>query len=97
MLLPSILQILAENHVQSTTIKSVESGFKAEMTAAVEGISGLGKIGSELDDASILPKQLDLEFIFPEKPSSGQGFEELLRIINKFQRPNLRRVVDFFE
>jgi|WetSurMetagenome_2_1015567.scaffolds.fasta_scaffold614509_1 hypothetical protein len=97
MLLPSILRLLADNHVQVTAVRSAESGFKAEMDAAVEGISVLGKHESEsADDAiSMKPKGLDQSLI--EKPQTGQSLEELLRIINKFQRPNPKRVVDFFE
>jgi hypothetical protein len=97
MLLPSILRLLADNHVQRTVVKSVESGFKAEMDAAVEGISGPGRIESELADEVISLKPKDLESSHTEKLSTGQSLEELLRIINKFQKPNPKRVVDFFE
>jgi hypothetical protein len=97
MLLPSILRILDQSQIQSKVVKSVESGFKGEMTAAAEGISGLEKIESAIANAAELVKPLNLEPARPEKPPAGQGLEELLRIITKFQKSNQKRVVDFFE
>ena len=97
MLLPSILQILGENHVQSKVVKTIESGFKAELGSAIEGISGLEKIEAEIANAADLAKPPNLESSFAEKPPPGQNLEELLRIITKFQKPNQKRVVDFFE
>ncbi|MDM7997284.1 MAG: hypothetical protein QUT30_16555 [Acidobacteriota bacterium] len=97
MLLPSILQILSGDHVQSKVVKSVESGFKAEMTAAVEGMSG--SEGSDVENggkAGFL-KPVELAPSFPERPPAGQSLEELLRTIHKFQKPNPKRVVDVFE
>jgi hypothetical protein len=98
MLLPSILQILGENSVQSTIVKSVESGFKAELGAAIEGISGSDKIEAEITNAAAdLAKPSLLEQSLPEKPPPVQNLDELLRIITKFQKPNQKRVVDVFE
>ena len=97
MLLPSILQILAEKHVQSRVVESAESGFKAEMTAAVEAISETERIETGISTEAGIPRPAGVEPTFQEKPAAGQGFEELLRIINKFQKPNPRRVVDVFE
>ncbi len=95
MLMPSILQILSENHVQSKAVKSVESGFKAEMTAAVEGIMEPGNGVSEAGGTASFRTPLEPSSL--EKPSAGQSLEELLRSINKFQKPNPKRVVDVFE
>jgi len=97
MLLPSILQILSGDHVQSKIVKNVESGFKAEMKTAVEEV--LGSEGNEAETggkAGIL-KPVELKTPFPDKFSSGQSLEELLRTIHKFQKPNPKRVVDVFE
>jgi hypothetical protein len=67
------------------------------MDAAVEGISAQAKIESESTDDAISMKQEEGAPSYTEKPPTGQSFEELLRIINKFQKPNPKRVVDFFE
>ncbi len=97
MLLPSILQILSGEHVQSKVVKSVESGFKAEMKAAVD--ERLRADGRETENGgkAVFLKPLELELPFPERPPAGQSLEELLRTIHKFQKPNPKRVVDVFE
>ena len=97
MLLPSILQILSGDHVQSKVVKSVESGFKAEMAAAVEGISGSENNESKAGGVAGLLKPVELETSYPERLPAGQSLEELLRTIHKFQKPNPKRVVDVFE
>ena len=98
MLLPSILQILDQSQIQSKkVVKNVESGFEAEMSVAIEGIPGLEKIESAIANAADLAKPPNLEPRPPEKPPARQDLEELLRIINKFQKSNQKRVVDVFE
>jgi len=98
MLFSAILRILDQSQIQSKkVVKNVESGFEAEMTAAAEKISGLEKIELAIANAADLVKPSKLEPQAPEKPPSGQGLEELLRSITKFQKSNQKRVVDFFE
>jgi len=97
MLLPSILQILSGDHVQTKVVKSVESGFKAEITAAVEELSGSEGNESENGGKAGFLKPVELRASFPERLPSGQSLEELLRTIHKFQKPNPKRVVDVFE
>ena len=98
MLFSAILRILDQSQIQSKkVVKNVESGFEAEMTAAAEKISGLETIELAIANAADLVKPSKLEPQAPEKPPSGQGLEELLRSITKFQKSNQKRVVDFFE
>ena len=98
MLLPSILQILDQGQIQSKKIvKSVESGFEAEITAAMEGLRGLETIESAIADAADLATPPNSEAQLQEKHPAGQSLEELLRIINKFEKSNQKRVVDVFE
>jgi hypothetical protein len=100
MLLPSILQLLADDHIQTTLLKNVESGFKAEIDVAVKNIQaipGHPKVEAAPSADFKLPKQRELETSCAERTQMGQSLEELLRIINKFQKPNPKRMVDFFE
>jgi hypothetical protein len=98
MLLPAILQILDQSQIQSKkAVKNVESGFEAAMTTAAEGMSSLKKIEVTIASAADLVKPLNLEAPYSGRPHAGQGLEELLRIVNKFQKSNQKRVVDFFE
>jgi len=97
MLLPSILRILNHSQVQSKAVKSVESGFKEELSAAAEGSSGLDKIELAIANAADALKPLNLRDSGPDNPQAGQGLEELLRIITKFEESNQKRVVDVFE
>lgn len=78
----------------------MESGFKSEMQAASEGISGGEKTesaGANAADHAEPSKFSALDTPFPEKPVARQNLEELLRIITKFQKSNQKRVVDVFE
>jgi len=97
MLLPSILRILDQGQIQSKVVRSVESGFKAEMAAAIERGPGLEKKEPSIASAADAPKPLNLASPSTEKPAAGKGLEELLRIITKFEKSNQKRVVDFFE
>ena len=98
MLFSAILRILDQSQIQSKkVVKNVESGFEAEMTAAAERISGLETIELAIANAADLVKPLNFDPQAPDKPQVGQGLEELLRIITKFQKSNQKRVVDFFE
>jgi hypothetical protein len=98
MLFSAILRILDQSQIQSKkVVKNVESGFEAEMAAAAEKITGLEKIELAIANAADLVKPSKLEPQSPEKPPAGQGLEELLRSITKFQKSNQKRVVDFFE
>ncbi len=99
MLFPAILQILDQSQIQSKkAVKNVESGFEAEMTAAMEGISGVEKTGLAMGNASIPAEpSLNPDTHVPEKPAARQSLEELLRIITKFQKSSQKPVVDVFE
>ena len=99
MLFPAILQILDQSQIQSKkAVKNVESGFEAEMSAAVVGISGAEKIELAIANAANpAGPALNLDTHSSEKPAARQSLEELLRIITKFQKSNQKRVVDVFE
>ena len=98
MLLPAVLQILDQSQTQSKkAVKNVESGFKAEMTAAAEGISGTENIELAGPKAADFAKPSDLDTQTPEPLSARQSLEELLRSITRFQKSNQKRVVDVFE
>jgi hypothetical protein len=97
MLLPSILRILDQHQIQPKIVEKPKTEFKAELTAAAEGISGLEKIELEIANAAELLKPQNSGSQSPDKPAAASSLEELLRAITKFEKSNQSRVVDVFE
>jgi len=97
MLLPSILRILDQSQLQTKIVEKAESGFQAELLAAKQQLSGLGKAKSEIAAAAEPAKPLDSDPPYPAKSLNGSSMAELLRTITKFEKSKESRVIDFFE
>jgi len=92
MLLSSILRILDQHHEQPKVVEkaSVEK-FEMEIAPAVEEAPNPKKLENAAPKpANVLPPHAGT-------PSAGQGLEELIRAITKFEKSEQSRVVDVFE
>jgi hypothetical protein len=97
MLTPSILRILDQPQLQTQIVEKAASGFKAELLAAKQQLSGFEKIEVEISAAAALVKPPDAEPPLPGKPLKKSDLSELLRTITKFEKSSESRVVDLFE
>lgn len=97
MFVPSVLWSLNKSQVQPEMAESQNSGFKAELDAAVEAISRLATMDQEAASTPETIQPQNSEPLHSEKPQTGSGLEELLRIITKFEKSDQSRVVDVFE
>jgi hypothetical protein len=97
MLLPSILHILDQNQVQPKVVEKPKPGFSAELSAAVDGMTGLEEKNPEVTGTAEFLNPANIERQSPEKQKAASNLEELLKIITKFEKSNQSRVVDVFE
>jgi hypothetical protein len=92
MLLPSILRILDQNEHQWNATEAKTR----DHTPTPGGVSGLQRIEIEIAAAAELVKPSGVTQA-SGTPSKGPFFQELLRAITKFEKPEESRVVDVFE
>ncbi len=97
MLLSSILHILDQNQVQPKVVEKPKPGFAAELSAAVEEITGLNPGNAGTAVSAEFLNAANVEGQSPEKLRTASNLEELLKIITKFEKSNQSRVVDVFE
>jgi hypothetical protein len=96
-LLPTILRILDQHIIQPKIVEKPKAEFKAELAAAVEGMSRPENIEAETSNAAELLNPPNSEPQSPDKSAASSNMEELLRTITKFEKSNESRVVDVFE
>jgi hypothetical protein len=95
MLLSSILRMLDQNQAQLKAAEQAKASV-SQPQKRQEG-SGLQKIELEIAAAAELAKPSGVNPVNPANAQASPFMEELLRAINKFDKPEKSRAIDVFE